>query len=648
MAGSLVGKKLSDFPEVAKRFDASKNPLLVTAYAAGSNKKVFWLCENGHSYQRVVCRATSNNEKDRCPYCACVKVSPDYNLATKHILAHEYHPTKNCKRPEEVMPGSKEEVWWQCSLDKTHEWLESPEYRTHSRICPLCKKENNLLAKNPAVAAMFHPTKNDRGPEEYAPKSNKEVWWLCPESPEHVWKAPVCSVNRDTWEGSGCPYCAGQKVCSTNSLATHYPDIAKEFNSEKNGCTPNEIAKKSNRKVWWICSFDPRHEWQTSVSHRARGHGCLYCAGRKVSPDYNLEVIFPELAREFDSNLNQESAASYTPFSNYSVFWNCKRGHIWEAQINSRSSHGVGCPECSGFRRYSRAQIVWLEQIAREEDIVIKHGEAYGEHYIRDVGFVDGFCEETNTVYEFHGDFWHGHPGRYNPDHINSVNKETYRDLYEYTVARDKLILSLGYNLVVKWETEIPKYVESLLTGCPIGVIPTYPPETFSVLKKRSTPRKGIYLKDVPKLAAEWHPDFNTVPIDEVALNSGTEYWWKCSKDPCGCHVWTSTAGNRSNGGNGCPFCSHHAHCKHYNFATQRPYLLRFWDPSNTVRPEDCAPKGGKEILWRCDVDHRHTWRRKLGSVADDMKCAYCAGWKVYTESIRARKVVLSGKQYSP
>jgi len=75
---------------------------------------------------------------------------------------------------------------------------------------------------------------------------------------------------------------------------------------------------------------------------------------------------------------------------------------------------------------------------------------------IPEIGRVDGFCKETNTVYEFHGDFWHGNPNRYPPDEEHPmIRGKTYEDLYEKTLLRDQKIRDLGYNLVVKWETDL-------------------------------------------------------------------------------------------------------------------------------------------------------------------------------------------------
>jgi hypothetical protein len=40
-----------------------------------------------------------------------------------------------------------------------------------------------------------------------------------------------------------------------NDLASQYPELAKEWNYEKNGdLTPDKVASGSGKKVWWKCS----------------------------------------------------------------------------------------------------------------------------------------------------------------------------------------------------------------------------------------------------------------------------------------------------------------------------------------------------------------------------------------------------------
>ena len=67
---------------------------------------------------------------------------------------------------------------------------------------------------------------------------------------------------------------------------------------------------------------------------------------------------------------------------------------------------------------------------------------------------VDGYCTETNTIYEFHGDYWHGNPKIYKSDHINVVNGKTMGELYQNTIFREQQLVALGYNIVIMWESE--------------------------------------------------------------------------------------------------------------------------------------------------------------------------------------------------
>lgn len=66
----------------------------------------------------------------------------------------------------------------------------------------------------------------------------------------------------------------------------------------------------------------------------------------------------------------------------------------------------------------------------------------------------DGYCKETNTVYEFHGDYWHGNPSLYNSSDINEHTKSTFGELYTKTNKREEYIKSQGYNLVTIWESD--------------------------------------------------------------------------------------------------------------------------------------------------------------------------------------------------
>lgn len=65
---------------------------------------------------------------------------------------------------------------------------------------------------------------------------------------------------------------------------------------------------------------------------------------------------------------------------------------------------------------------------------------------------VDGYDPETNTVYEFLGDYWHGNPEVFKFNDYNANNGKTFGQLFEETQQRLNRIKSLGYNVVIQWE----------------------------------------------------------------------------------------------------------------------------------------------------------------------------------------------------
>ncbi|KAL9977373.1 hypothetical protein ACROYT_G014765 [Oculina patagonica] len=106
---------------------------------------------------------------------------------------------------------------------------------------------------------------------------------------------------------------------------------------------------------------------------------------------------------------------------------------------------------------HSAVSIAWLDYIAEKNNIKIQHALEGGEKVINNKLKVDGFCESTNTVYEFQGCFWHGCPDCYKPDVINNKNQCDMGTLYNKTKAKNNKITSAGYNLIEMWECKLKK-----------------------------------------------------------------------------------------------------------------------------------------------------------------------------------------------
>ena len=319
----------------------------------------------------------------------------------------------------------------------------------------LCE-HNNFEVLYPYLIDEWDYEKNDKSPREYTRGSRNKVWWICKDQ-KHSWQATI--YNRTNKKrGTGCSYCTGKKVDPSMSLAIIYPKLAEEWDYTKNNISPEEYLPYSRSKVWWICSKG--HNFDATIGNRVDYYnkgirGCPYCSGRRVDDNNCLEEACPELCKEWHPD-NIITPYEVTKGSNRKVFWICSKGHIWKARICKRSIYNQGCSICSP-KSHSKAQIKWLQSIEVKEKITIQHAlSPRGEYYISGIGKVDGYCKETNTVYEFHGDFWHGNPTKYPSEDLHPVKKKKYGDLYSKTLQRDDKIRQLGYSLVVKWEGEDP------------------------------------------------------------------------------------------------------------------------------------------------------------------------------------------------
>lgn len=110
------------------------------------------------------------------------------------------------------------------------------------------------------------------------------------------------------------------------------------------------------------------------------------------------------------------------------------------------------------FRSHSFKALQWLESIMEKEGIFIQHAQNIGEYNIPKTRLhVDGYCKETNTIYEFYGDIFHGNPDIFAPNEkCHPFNNEiTASELYYNTLQREKIIRELRYNLVTIWESEL-------------------------------------------------------------------------------------------------------------------------------------------------------------------------------------------------
>ena len=206
--------------------------------------------------------------------------------------------------PSEVSYASNKTYWWKETHDDpilgqfVFEWQAKVVNRTLlGEKCPFVGNDkvwggyNDLQTHFPEIAAEWHPTRNGSlTPLDVVYGSPKRVWWLKPyddpDTGRHYdfeWKAPInirTGVGTNDGHQTGCPFLAPNPKVWTgfNDLKTRYPEIAEDWDFEKNrNRTPDTIHYGTTKKVWWKCSKCGR-EWYASVKGRTiDGAGCPTC-----------------------------------------------------------------------------------------------------------------------------------------------------------------------------------------------------------------------------------------------------------------------------------------------------------------------------------------------------------------------------------
>lgn len=332
------------YPEIAKEWNYEKNsPLLPTQVFPGSSKKVWWKCPKGHEYQTSINNRTNTNSK--CPECLKDTQTSFAELAILFYLSKYFKNIKHryliCGNECDIYiedlkvaieydgqywhNENRDEQKYQklsdigISLINIREpecprtsnpnayYLKNLEYSElenaikyifnfiDKNIKPdihisnnknnisnfsLKLEEENSLEKNyPELMKEWDYTKNkDINPKYITSRSGIKVWWICPEG--HSYKSEI----RDrTKNHTKCPICANkQALKGFNDLTTKYPEIAEEWNYEKNfPLLPTQVTSGSHKKVWWKCKYC-NFEWKSEITNRVQNLLCPNCKDGQI------------------------------------------------------------------------------------------------------------------------------------------------------------------------------------------------------------------------------------------------------------------------------------------------------------------------------------------------------------------------------
>lgn len=333
-------------PRVAAQLHPTRNGTVTArAVSAGSGTRLWWQCPTGHEWQAEVKARTRGTSCPKCP-----RDTPTTSLLTGHPeISDQWDTPANGDLTDAVTSNSSRRVWWQCR--QGHHWAARISSRTHGADCPYCTgkratPQTSVAARYPQLmGAWAHDLNGDLDPATVLPGSSRRVWWRCTTDPGHVWQV---QVRHRTAQAAGCPFCTGTRVTPQTSLAVADPDLAAQWDPDRNGdLSPLAVLPASGQHAWWRCPAG--HSWRARIDQRSRRHtDCPVCAPRRKH-GHLLVTTRPDLAAQWADPLNGGGPAAITTGSHRTAWWRCptEPTHLWPARVVDRDHGHTDCPYCA-------------------------------------------------------------------------------------------------------------------------------------------------------------------------------------------------------------------------------------------------------------------------------------------------------------
>lgn len=437
-----------------------------------------------------------------------------------------------------------------------------------TRSCGCLANTCGLLKDNAELVRKYDFEKNDEIGlpfDKLTARSGRKAWWKC-EKCGNSWFATIASQNDAIKHG--CPYCSGRNVLvGINDLESQFPDIAKEWNYEKNGqITPNSISAKSSKKVWWRC--EEGHEWEATVANRTFNQsGCPRCNIESVNSFceqavyYYVKKVFPD-AINGDHHIETELDI-FIPSLNTAIEYDGEPWHLSEKKKRLDEAKNTLCAS-SGIRliRIREPRLSPMKNcvtINRTDSTTSKslNKSIYDllsllQADLSIIGTIDTDADSGSILAQFStkklnnslqycfpevAKEWHPTKnGNLTPD---CVSKASSRKVWWLGKCGHE------WQMIVSDRTK-KEYVNKhghhrKPYGCPF------------CSGKMLLPGFNDLLTRYPQIAEEWHPEKN-LPLlpNEVMPGSQKRVWWL---GKCG-HEWQANVYSRTKGIGKCPYCS--------------------------------------------------------------------------------------------
>ena len=296
------------YPKLINEWDYEKNDIKPTEVMGGSRRKVWWKCEFGHSYQATLNHRTSQDGTG-CPICYSGRQTSFAEQAVYFYIKQVFPDAIN--RYKNIFDSRFElDIYipsYKTAIEYDGEaWHKNDKLKREQEKYKLCHQHGIRLIRLREKAYDLGSDVADYGFIYEKLYTHNVLQFAIIELLKfllfHPFSLPIdVNVERDKNKILSNIY----KI-EVDSFKKNYPDIAKEWHPTRNGdIKPNMFKSGSDYKAWWICS-KCGHEWQATISHRAKGTGCPKCGIGKSARSRSKKVAMldpetGEIIKEFES-----------------------------------------------------------------------------------------------------------------------------------------------------------------------------------------------------------------------------------------------------------------------------------------------------------------------------------------------------------
>ena len=334
------------YPGIAAQWDYEKNGVLLpSTVRPGSNKIVWWKCENGHTWRnRVIDRTRGRG----CPMCAkgnrpkaraeTILKEKGSLAETNPKLAKEWNYEKNIGLlPTEITQGSKKPVWWIC--EKGHEWSAAVYSRVAGRGCPICAGE--LSSSFPEQALFYYLSRATEAKNRFRIEGREVDIYLPDLKTAIEYNGRFYHRNRNQQDAEKAAFLKTQGVrliCveegkkeSTEGDKIYYQYVNASYRN-----LTSVIEKLLQMLGLPAVDIDIDRDRQE-----------IYASYMQKEKENSIAGKCPWLIEEWNYPKNGKLTPWQVPHGSHKrVWWKCcKCGHEWEAVVYSRKKHG--CPACN-------------------------------------------------------------------------------------------------------------------------------------------------------------------------------------------------------------------------------------------------------------------------------------------------------------